>query len=142
MKIYIYIFIIPLIGFNICCSSLKSTYENQKLINCLNSKKFKQFYALCRKKDDTIFVYNNLNDFNNFPLLKVECNKNIKVIKSKIKVDINSSGLIRENKIIIYKYELMKNKSKLFFINGETNGYLNFILDKKNEIVNIESGVY
>ena len=142
MKICIYIFIIYLIVINICCSSSKSTNENKNLINCLNSNKFKKFYSLCRKDNDTILIYNNLDYFNDLPLLKIECNKIIKVIKSKIKVDINSLGLIRENKIILFKYEFVNKKCKLYFINIDTNGYLNFILDKNNKIIEIESGVY
>ena len=137
-----YLFLVATFIIIVAGSSYKVINYDEKLINSISSEKFKKFYALCRKKEDTICVYNNLDKFSTCPLIKIDCNKIVKIVKSKIQINVNSSSLIRENKIVLYKCEFINKEYKLFFINTETNGYLNFIFNRKNKLIRIESGVY
>ena len=141
MKIYKLILLTILISFTIGCSSNRNIDKKNQLTNALKSEIFKDFFELCREKKDTIIVYNNLNRFKNFEQI-INCNKIILIKNSKIKVDVNSMDLIREDKIVFYKYEIKKDTVKLFFINIASNAHLDILINKKNNIIKYKSGIY
>ncbi len=125
----------------VSCASGRKYDENKILKTSVSSEKFKKFFALCRKKEDTIYVYNNTMEFKKCPSINIDCNKTIIVLKSNIEIDVNSVTA-KENKIVLWKFEKIKTKYKLYFLNIQTNGMIVMYFNRKSEFVNFESGVY
>jgi hypothetical protein len=142
MNVFKLIFIVPIIIFNIGCSTYKPSNNDDRLLNSIGTEKFKLFFKLCNKKEDTIFVYNNLNDFKDNLSLKIDCNKTVQILKSNIKIDVNSSSRNKDNMIVLYKYDIIGNKHKLFFIETATNATLTMVFDKKNKLISSNIGVF
>ncbi|MGX7666657.1 hypothetical protein [Flavobacterium pedocola] len=130
-----------LLVFLISCSSHRKLDENKILITSVSTEKFKKFYALCRKEEDTIYVYNNTEEFRNCPSINIGCNKTIVIRKSVIEIDVNSVTP-KENKIVLHKFEKSKNIYKLHFLNIQTNGMMIMNFNGKNELLSYESGAY
>lgn len=124
------------------CSPLIKSSEDKALLTCVNSEKFIKFYALCKMEKDTITIYNNLENFKNCLPVNIDCGKTLKFNKSNLDTNFGKMNLHREEKILLYKYEVSNKNYKLYFINTMTNAYLNFLLNKKYEIVDISSGAY
>jgi hypothetical protein len=127
--------------FIISCSSHRKVDENKLLMTSITNENFKTFYALCRKHEDTIYVYNNTEKFRNCPLIGIDCNKTIEIKSSNIVIDVNSNTL-KEDRIVLYKFEENNNIYKLFFLNIQTNGTIILSFDRKYKLVNLESGVF
>lgn len=124
------------------CSVFKSLDNDSRLLNCILTDKFKSFSKLCDKKESMILVYNNLNDFKDSLTLNDNCGKNILILKSNIKIDVNSSSRIRESKIVLYQYEIIRNKYKLSFVETATNSTLTMVFDKNNKLISYNNGAF
>lgn len=124
------------------CSTFKPIDNDNRLLNSIDAEKFKSFFKLCNKKEDKIFIYNNLNEFKDSLSLSIDCNKTVLILKSNIKIDVNSSSRNRDNKIVLYKYDIIGNKYKLSFIETATNATLTMVFDKKNKLISSNSGVF
>ncbi len=123
------------------CSSSRKVDENKMLTASLSSKKFIQFYDLCRKKEDTIYVYNNLENFENCPSVNIDCDRTIVMTKSNIKIDLNSPGM-PEDKIVLRRFEKVKNIYRLVFLNIQSNGVIMMNFNRRSKLVNYETGYY
>ena len=135
------LFAISFVFFIVGCASNRKVDENKMLKTSISSEKFKKFYALCRKKEDTIYVFNNTEQFKNCPSVNIDCNKTIVIQKSEIIIDVNFPDS-QENKIVLRKFEKSKNIYKLHFLNIQTNGLIIMNFNRRSELINFESGAY
>lgn len=124
------------------CSTYKQLDNNSRLLNTIKNEKFKTFFKLCNKKNNEILIYNNLSDFKDSLSLNLDCNKTILILKSDIKVDVNSSSRVRDSKIILYQYDIIGNKYKLSFIETASNTTLTMTFDKMNKLISSNIGAF
>jgi hypothetical protein len=124
------------------CSVFTPLDDDSILLDSIKTDKFKSFFKLCNKKEDKIVIYNNLNAFKDSLSSNIDCNKTLLVLKSNIKIDVNSSSRIRDSKIVLYQYEIIGNKFKISFIETATNATLIMIFDKKKKLISANSGVF
>lgn len=142
MKTYKLILLILILVFNIQCTTYKPLSNDERLLRSVSTKEFKSFSDLCNKKEDKILIYNNLDDFKDSLSLNMDCNKKVLIIKSKILIDVNSSKPIHDNHIILYKYDMIGNKYKLFFLETLTNSTFMMIFNKENKLLSSEKSFF
>ena len=132
--------LLSFLAFNL--NAQKKAVENEKLIACLNEPKFLSWFDICRKENDTVYIYDNIGKFENFTSTNVTCGKLVMLKKSSLEINVNRSNLNCDDKIVVYKIEIIKGKSKLSFINICTNAQMVIELDSKNKVVNYSTGIF
>jgi hypothetical protein len=111
------------------------------MVLIIESEEFKTNFRLCDKKSDTIKIYNNVNN-------KIEkysnlnCGKTILIENSNLVIDVNKSTRFEDEKIILYKLEIINNKQVFTFWNNHSNMNLKISIDKRKKIKIVERGFF
>lgn len=120
----------------------KKPVENDKLIACLSEPKFLSWFNICGKETDTVYIYNNIEKFENFTSTKVSCGKLLILEKSSFEINVDKAIPNCGDKIVLYKYEVIKGRSKLSFLNICSNAHIVIELNSKNKVVNYSTGIF
>jgi hypothetical protein len=120
----------------------KKSVENDKLIACLSEPKFISWFNICKKETDTVYIYNNTENFENFTSKETFCNKQFVLQKSAFEINVDKGIPNCGDKIVLYKYEVKKGKCKLSFLNICSNAHMVIELNSKNKVINYSTGIF
>ncbi|WP_298393437.1 hypothetical protein [Flavobacterium sp.] len=116
--------------------------RTEKLIACLKNKEFIKWFQICHENNDTIFIYNNLRRFKNEIQEKTNCNKQIIVKKSSIKINPNKFIPDCQPKLVLYGFEEKNGIYKLRFLSICNNTHMIMELNSINEVINYRQGIF
>lgn len=134
--------IILLTFFITCCSFKVVKNINTKVAFSLRSDIFVSYFKLCKRNQDTIYVFNNSNEKINRAFIKIKCNKILVLNNYMYDYDINNPSLDSVRKILIYKYESSRNGYRISFIETKTNSTIDLIFNNKNKLINYKKGAF
>nr|WP_294934314.1 hypothetical protein [uncultured Flavobacterium sp.] len=140
MKYKLHIFLV-IIALNQICSSFKPIGDN-KLASIINSTAFISHFKICERDSDTIKIYYNLKESVKYQPFKIDCGKTALIEKSNILIDVNSSNLDRDRKIVLYNIEKIKSNYHYSFIDLNSNFSLTLAINKQNKISIIRKGSF
>lgn len=120
----------------------KKYVENDKLIACFSEPKFLSWFNICEKEKDTVYIYNNIEKFENFASIKTSCDKLLIVEKSSFEINVDKGIPNCGDKIVLYKYEVKKGKTKLSFLNICSNKHMVIELNTKNKVIDYSTGIF
>jgi hypothetical protein len=139
MKNFLYLL---LSFFAISCSTSKSLNFESSLISIIKSEEFTKNYRLCEKKTDTILIYNNLDSKIEKKFSNIDCGKTIMIENNGFPIDMNKHVKFDDQKIILYKLEIVGKKRIFTFLNNHSNMNLKISINHRNVIKLVERGFF
>ena len=143
----LFIFFLSMSNLNAQTESL----EKNKIIQCLNHPKFLSWFNICRNQKDTIYIYNNISQFDKSIVLKTSCNKILALKNSSIEINVDKYRPNCESQIVLYKFEKKQKKYLLFFkktkyvlsfLNVCSNAHMVIKLNRRNKVVEYSTRVF
>lgn len=139
-----YLVVFFIFSFSLFLYSFKENRNiDARLINAIKNDKFISGFNLCKKKDDTIYVYNNTNKLITPISFKINCNKIICVSNDRREYDVNQSSPInQEHLILLSNYKSTKKVFELSFIETISNIKITMVFNSKNKLITFKTGVF